>query len=118
MQFIPVVWCGRWDLNPRIPKEQGYRSPFYFLTHSKLRTLFYDEPCAVGQAWQPPQVINLIIDSQIYFYKQTARKPSITSTIILLKEYKSFVCQSISNQKCIEGKPRRVKEENQTGLAS
>ena len=32
-----VIGCGRWDLNPRIPKEQGFRNR-YFLAHSKLRT--------------------------------------------------------------------------------
>ena len=36
--FIPKFKCGGWDLNPRIPKEQGSRN--VNVIHSKHRTRF------------------------------------------------------------------------------
>ena len=36
--FISKFVCGGWDLNPRIPKEQGYRN--VNVIHSKHRTRF------------------------------------------------------------------------------
>jgi hypothetical protein len=36
--FIPKFVCGGWDLNPRIPKEQGSRN--VNVIHSKHRTRF------------------------------------------------------------------------------
>ncbi len=50
-----LKWCGGWDSNPRIPKEQGCRRQ---PAHSKLRTPFLSskakETCAVDRAWRPP----------------------------------------------------------------
>ncbi len=63
--MYPLIKCGEWDLNPRIPEEQGYRS---FLAHSKLRTiLLIDLRLWPGLAIPARHVLWLDNESYLYF---------------------------------------------------
>ena len=55
-------WCGRWDLNPRTPKGQEFRSNAANLSRmitgifpQSRKSALGQTTCAVDQAGRPPQ---------------------------------------------------------------